>query len=102
MIQQPPTSTLFPYTTLSDLVLAQQLGAFLVRLVRAPAFALLLYFPHADRHLGSKGEAQTRSEEHTSELQSRGQLVCRLLLEKKNLIKLAASCMTYPDDTSYT
>src|SRR6266508_5897288 len=62
MIRRPPRSTLFPYTTL----------------FRSPA----------RRRSGSRSRTRcpgwcTRSEEHTSELQSRGHLVCRLLLEKK-------------------
>src|SRR2546429_1235841 len=66
MIRRPPRSTLFPYTTLSDL--ACQL--------RRRASAL-----HQDRRM-ERGHDH-RSEEHTSELQSRLHLVCRLLLEKK-------------------
>src|SRR5439155_18036949 len=66
MIRRPPRSTLFPYTTL----------------FRSPRLRLR-------RHPASRGAATAvnaspgRSEEHTSELQSRGHLVCRLLLEKK-------------------
>src|SRR2546422_2094268 len=74
MIRRPPRSTLFPYTTL-----------FRSRAI-APVPA-----PHAPpvatsqkaRELGARGRPG-RSEEHTSELQSRLHLVCRLLLEKKN------------------
>src|SRR5439155_17109327 len=68
MIRRPPRSTLFPYTTL-----------FRSRAARddiAPEFEEDV----AHRHL-----VVGRSEEHTSELQSRGHLVCRLLLEKKNI-----------------
>src|SRR5437870_8265933 len=86
MLLPPPNSTLFPYTTLfrSDLdevaVLDQQ---------RAVAVELDLVEPvvpvgklwHETRGHGW----EERSEEHTSELQSRGHLVCRLLLEKKNI-----------------
>src|SRR5437868_11974919 len=69
MIRRPPRSTLFPYTTLfrSILTLARLALKFLVEIVRQ---AVTLPF-------------QMRSEEHTSELQSRFDLVCRLLLEKK-------------------
>src|SRR5256885_16327343 len=73
MIRRPPRSTLFPYTTL----------------FRSQARAR----QHGDRQLGDHGhmqgdavarlESQARSEEHTSELQSPCNLVCRLLLEKK-------------------
>src|SRR2546429_5063014 len=80
MIRRPPRSTLFPYTTLfrslrrwktdrPDLVVLD-LG-----LPRLDGFEVL-------RRIRDDGE--TRSEEHTSELQSRLHLVCRLLLEKKN------------------
>src|SRR2546427_3756201 len=64
MIRRPPRSTLFPYTTLfrSRAVHAQRIGGL-------PA--------------GGSGADHDRSEEHTSELQSQSNLVCRLLLEKK-------------------
>src|SRR3989442_9134774 len=73
MIRRPPRSTLFPYTTLFRSQFAQR------------------------REGGSAGEARNlmastrelRSEEHTSELQSRPHLVCRLLLEKKKKITRA-------------
>src|SRR5258706_5067834 len=71
MIRRPPRSTLFPYTTLFR-SLARDAGAGVdhVDAHAAPAP------PRADQH--------ARSEEHTSELQSLTNLVCRLLLEKKN------------------
>src|SRR2546427_9417127 len=80
MIRRPPRSTLFPYTTLFRSVadgivgLTRRLPAGRLRpaLDRAAAVA-----PHLAR-LGAE-----RSEEHTSELQSQSNLVCRLLLEKK-------------------
>src|SRR3982751_4526418 len=66
MIRRPPRSTLFPYTTL---------------------FRSLAKDPHRTRHVKGRGDQEPalarRSEEHTSELQSRSDLVCRLLLEKK-------------------
>src|SRR3712207_7970185 len=99
MIRRPPRSTLFPYTTLfrshpcvgdttygADPTLAARLGV-----ERQWLHAVRLGFPHpAD---GSWVEFTSdyppdlagRSEEHTSELQSRQYLVCRLLLEKKKL-----------------
>src|SRR5260221_5253448 len=65
MIRRPPRSTLFPYTTLFRSV----------------------FFDHHpddfDRFFRWSAELQPRSEEHTSELQSHSDLVCRLLLEKK-------------------
>src|SRR2546429_3181769 len=84
MIRRPPRSTLFPYTTLFRSI--QTVG----RAARNLHGRAILY---ADRVTGSMQRAldemtrrrkiQARSEEHTSELQSRLHLVCRLLLEKK-------------------
>src|SRR5256885_9604767 len=76
MIRRPPRSTLFPYTTLF-----RSLG-FLVHLLNGQIFAFV-YMALFER-LGAGGEP--RSEEHTSELQSPCNLVCRLLLEKKKRI----------------
>src|SRR2546427_4899756 len=75
MIRRPPRSTLFPYTTLfrSD----RQVGALARPVDREEAQA-------GDLHAVQVGEG--RSEEHTSELQSQSNLVCRLLLEKKKKI----------------
>src|SRR5438874_12645243 len=67
MIRRPPRSTLFPYTTL----FRSLAGMGSVPFARGAGF----------RHMGEA--AYVRSEEHTSELQSRRDLVCRLLLEKK-------------------
>src|SRR5438034_8540301 len=68
MIRRPPRSTLFPYTTL-------------FRSVTAHAFES--DSGHLPARLREMIEGATRSEEHTSELQSHSDLVCRLLLEKK-------------------
>src|SRR2546422_2216063 len=74
MIRRPPRSTLFPYTTLFR---SPRDGARLLRRREEVAASRLLgELPGALERLG-------RSEEHTSELQSRLHLVCRLLLEKK-------------------
>src|SRR3712207_7802159 len=73
MIRRPPRSTLFPYTTLfRSGVLG---GRWLVNWLPQRTFEVLL--------LAFAALAALRSEEHTSELQSRQYLVCRLLLEKK-------------------
>src|SRR5437870_9613505 len=66
MIRRPPRSTLFPYTTLfrSEFCIIEQ---------------------DMENDTGAERNQQSRSEEHTSELQSRGHLVCRLLLEKKKI-----------------
>src|SRR2546426_6470873 len=78
MIRRPPRSTLFPYTTLFR-SLEQD-----VTDIRAQAGMLggLAHRPHAREQ--TVREATERSEEHTSELQSPCNIVCRLLLEKKN------------------
>src|SRR3989442_9656762 len=76
MIRRPPRSTLFPYTTLFRSQQGHSLGGNLRRYLASTLERLL---PAAERRRESKG----RSEEHTSELQSRPHLVCRLLLEKK-------------------
>src|SRR3712207_8992570 len=86
MIRRPPRSTLFPYTTLFR---SQRVDVALVRQVvdvappghaahREPRVAAARL-----RHPGVDDGHDRRSEEHTSELQSRQYLVCRLLLEKK-------------------
>src|SRR2546421_6514017 len=69
MIRRPPRSTLFPYTTL-------------FRSIDAAAAGMTQRIAVQTR-IGRAWEGSTRSEEHTSELQSRSDLVCRLLLEKK-------------------
>src|SRR2546422_4613731 len=96
MIRRPPRSTLFPYTTLfrsatdspSDAGRSQsspRLSAPGGLLFPLPASL----FPHSP-------EQFSRSEEHTSELQSRLHLVCRLLLEKKNPKRAGSSRPTLP------
>src|SRR3712207_8409109 len=95
MIRRPPRSTLFPYTTLFRSLLQEvrRLGAqtLLERLVelldavRVDAVDVAVGGRVDDRDLlGDRPRRALRSEEHTSELQSRQYLVCRLLLEKKN------------------
>src|SRR2546428_3905906 len=84
MIRRPPRSTLFPYTTLFRSRITgngQKID------LKATEFRLLHFFmTHPDRIYSRAqllDEVWGRSEEHTSELQSRSDLVCRLLLEKK-------------------
>src|SRR2546428_10395769 len=79
MIRRPPRSTLFPYTTLFRSYRAADAGATIFPLI--PAY----YFHPAN--LDQMAQESARSEEHTSELQSRSDLVCRLLLEKKDDIE---------------
>src|SRR3712207_8310028 len=92
MIRRPPRSTLFPYTTLFRSALRRRLGQ-----------------PHAAAHVPHRwhrldvprsfARRDHRSEEHTSELQSRQYHVCRLLLEKK---KINSTHLTYsPPHSSY-
>src|SRR3712207_8735994 len=94
MIRRPPRSTLFPYTTLfrslgrlgrnklgEDIVVPRsQIGTMVRRVgeISAECGLPIVVFGHA-----GDGNLHPRSEEHTSELQSRQYLVCRLLLEKK-------------------
>src|SRR2546428_10330875 len=88
MIRRPPRSTLFPYTTLfrSEAFLGPAVALSLIREL-GPVLAALMV-------TGRAGSAtMRRSEEHTSELQSRSDLVCRLLLEKKK--KYARSHTAY-------
>src|SRR2546430_15897801 len=77
MIRRPPRSTLFPYTTLFRSHRDRRVGARQLFLVDDPVDAAL-----------------ERSEEHTSELQSQSNLVCRLLLEKKKKKQKNALYMT--------
>src|SRR3712207_8974570 len=85
MIRRPPRSTLFPYTTLfRSAQPTQYIDAMLAvgaRIRPEPDLALIIEVKTVKRDLG--GEPGRRSEEHTSELQSRQYLVCRLLLENK-------------------
>src|SRR2546428_3922679 len=85
MIRRPPRSTLFPYTTLFRSFVAARFARHEERRHLVVASALvreLDVVPGRRQPL----EGQERSEEHTSELQSRSDLVCRLLLVKKNSI----------------
>src|SRR5256885_7354354 len=75
MIRRPPRSTLFPYTTLSrSLAIAEYAPATVKKTVTGAGAA-------------PKAQVGARSEEHTSELQSPCNLVCRLLLEKKKHLR---------------
>src|SRR3712207_7261208 len=88
MIRRPPRSTLFPYTTLFRSVLAGlETETDLVRLPQVVNTASAASFQPSMRNVCDEERCAVahgfRSEEHTSELQSRQYLVCRLLLEKK-------------------
>src|SRR2546428_935593 len=84
MIRRPPRSTLFPYTTLfrSDPI------------TRGHEDLVRRAFTFADRVVVA------RSEEHTSELQSRSDLVCRLLLEKKKIKNGQAERLVYDEQST--
>src|SRR3712207_7730307 len=92
MIRRPPRSTLFPYTTLFR-------SAPVPWASRMWALPFLCALAHSERYATEQGKRHKpitewtwqmllRSEEHTSELQSRQYLVCRLLLEKKKMFQL--------------
>src|SRR2546430_13373575 len=93
MIRRPPRSTLFPYTTLfrstnwwPKLLNAQgknRLEELAFLFLRAKRSVPPELQPHASLDRFARAEEAERSEEHTSELQSQSNLVCRLLLEKK-------------------
>src|SRR3712207_7643693 len=99
MIRRPPRSTLFPYTTLFR-------SEFLRGGARPPTQEVVAFIDANRDELGVEPictALQVRSEEHTSELQSRQYLVCRLLLEKKNYMPIlqihaeANTCSLYLD-----
>src|SRR3712207_7470595 len=100
MIRRPPRSTLFPYTTLfRSVAVTVNVGHFIKILlfIRAekvcktiPGRFIGQTFPFGKRRVPvARAVKVRRSEEHTSELQSRQYLVCRLLLEKKKTITLS-------------
>src|SRR2546427_6080570 len=115
MIRRPPRSTLFPYTTLFRSRVGNDDPALFDFLLLEPLHQKAIVqgsnlhqptLPFAPRHLNSQSpafvRAARRSEEHTSELQSQSNLVCRLLLEKKKKKKChqtspAASLVTWQD-----
>src|SRR5438067_7255411 len=82
MIRRPPRSTLFPYTTL----------------FRSPSWPVMPVIRAVLRGCPAAPAGLGRSEEHTSELQSRFDLVCRLLLEKKKKINLVLVVIVIRDE----
>src|SRR5256885_10614084 len=99
MIRRPPRSTLFPYTTLFRSIAIVLGGSFAAGLLLTPILRALAFRLGAVARPKSESERHRtkRSEEHTSELQSPCNLVCRLLLEKKN--KTAVDTTTGRDST---
>src|SRR2546425_7200426 len=100
MIRRPPRSTLFPYTTLFRSRFLATMGC--------PTSAMnssIADLPGSSAHLSSRAAhnrpGESRSEEHTSELQSLAYLVCRLLLEKKKKKrKYSSEYFQYTDTTN--
>src|SRR5256885_3997817 len=90
MIRRPPRSTLFPYTTLFRSVHLNRAALGLV-LERRDHVAFVVALEHAGAPHPVEEHGLQRSEEHTSELQSPCNLVCRLLLEKKKKSDLTAA-----------
>src|SRR5438067_9954797 len=101
MIRRPPRSTLFPYTTLFRSVRGKRKsedGELLQTLIIRRPTPIDIVSATATRR-----DVFARSEEHTSELQSRFDLVCRLLLEKKNTKhKYQSERNTYPDKSCHS
>src|SRR3712207_8238359 len=94
MIRRPPRSTLFPYTTLFRSVVLQQVGPQLLAVLVGLAADEGLHPQRVRADDQPADGLELRSEEHTSELQSRQYLVCRLLLEKKKITWTVASGKT--------
>src|SRR2546430_11513165 len=93
MIRRPPRSTLFPYTTLFRSVQGSAARASFARCCARPSCQR--ESPSAMAPIVIAESATLRSEEHTSELQSQSNLVCRLLLEKKKKKHITEQNMTH-------
>src|SRR5690349_22081504 len=98
MIRRPPRSTLFPYTTLFRSRTHAPVDA---STRRAAGPGLADKMPSGAPSPAPSDRRQARSEEHTSELQSRRDLVCRLLLEKKNKTKTMRSANCFATNLRY-
>src|SRR2546430_12217226 len=100
MIRRPPRSTLFPYTTLfrsqqvaaAEAIIVQHVADFGAKISLGPSWEASAEHPSIGESPLRASELKGRSEEHTSELQSQSNLVCRLLLEKK---KTSRHCATH-------
>src|SRR2546429_5827597 len=99
MIRRPPRSTLFPYTTLFRSPQGRAKLALAAALADGPGwFVPTSPEPAATDYASQEFNQFLRSEEHTSELQSRLHLVCRLLLEKKK--KLSCGCQAQSQEAA--
>src|SRR2546430_7770421 len=93
MIRRPPRSTLFPYTTLFRSFFCKTPGfCYSMKLINGAASSRWIKIVQS-----VPSSVLVRSEEHTSELQSQSNLVCRLLLEKKNIL-ISLSKRVAPED----
>src|SRR2546425_8520698 len=91
MIRRPPRSTLFPYTTLfRSTLIGDGRGRAIGRPIERPGWKASAHTRLQAGQWRYRRRLRTRSEEHTSELQSLAYLVCRLLLEKKKTVKASA------------
>src|SRR2546430_13684322 len=99
MIRRPPRSTLFPYTTLFRSGLSGSIQNSSMPRVQENAPGIL---PTRVCSRGSQISTNTRSEEHTSELQSQSNLVCRLLLEKKKQSKVVRTVQNHERSADLT
>src|SRR3712207_6862461 len=93
MIRRPPRSTLFPYTTLFRSICKNTVTSMQAGIIYGYGGLVDCIVNKMKEEMIASGEKEPRSEEHTSELQSRQYLVCRLLLEKKKkqLVKMYQS-----------
>src|SRR2546430_13255612 len=91
MIRRPPRSTLFPYTTLFRSFISVNLMSLNTWSLIEVIFVLVI-----NKETPFNGGLIARSEEHTSELQSQSNLVCRLLLEKKKINNTLSCLITDP------
>src|SRR2546422_6155617 len=91
MIRRPPRSTLFPYTTLFRSITSRE-GASVAKI------GFNVFGSARNETTSRPPDLPIRSEEHTSELQSRLHLVCRLLLEKKKQRRIPSRCAAHQHD----